>query len=102
MGFNEDPQGVATLSDFLALPLNKQDLVIDLAVFQTLTAAQREHPTKKNSGVPLIKLHTLVTDGNRFDPKPETVVFVEKTAVLKNSTGKVTSWAEQGAPVTKM
>jgi endonuclease YncB( thermonuclease family) len=102
VGFNEDPHGVATLSDFLALPLNKQDLVIDLAVFKTLTAAQREHPTKKNSGVPLIKLHTLVTDGNRFDPKPETVVFVEKAAVLKNSTGKVTSWEEQGVPVTKI
>lgn len=102
VGFSENPHGVATLSDFLALPANKHDLVIDLAVFKTLTPAQRANPTKKNSGVSLIKLHTLVTDGNRLDPKPETVVFVEKPAVLKNSTGKVTSWDEQGVPVTKI
>jgi endonuclease YncB( thermonuclease family) len=102
VGFSEDAHGVSTLSDFLALPLNKADLVIDLAVFKTLTPAQRADPTKKNSGVPLIKLHTLVTDGNRFDPKPETLVFVEKPAVLKNSTGTVTSWDEQGVPVPKL
>jgi endonuclease YncB( thermonuclease family) len=102
VGFSENPHGVTSLSEFLALPANKNDLVIDLAVFKTLTPAQRENPTKKNSGVPLIKLHTLVTDGNRLDPKPETLVFVEKPAVLKNNTGKVTSWDEQGVPVTKI
>jgi endonuclease YncB( thermonuclease family) len=102
VGFNEDSQGAATLSDFLALPVNKRDLVIDLAVFKTLTPAQRTDPTKKNSGVPLIKFHTLVTDGNRLDRRPETMVFVEKPAVLKNSTGYVTSWKEHGLPVAKV
>jgi hypothetical protein len=90
VGFNEDPQGTATLSDFLALPVNKNDLVIDLAVFKTLTPAQRASPTTKGSGVPVIKLHTLVTQGNRLGPKPETLVFIEKSAMLKNSTGEVT------------
>jgi len=102
VGFNEDPHGAVTLSDFIALPLNKNDLVIDLAVFKTLTPAQRANPTKKNSGVPLIKLSTLVTHGNRLDRKPETIVFIEKPAVLKNSTGTVTSWNEQGVPVPKI
>lgn len=102
VGFNENSKGAATLSGFLALPSKKNDLVIDLAVFKTLTSAQRARPTKKNSGVPLIKFHTLVTNGNRFDRKPETVVFVESPATLKNSTGKVTSWDEQGVPVPKI
>ena len=101
VAFRENPHGAATLSDFLALPVNKRDLVIDLAVFKTLTPAQRANPTKKN-GVPLIQLQTLVTDGNRLNPKPETLVFVEKSAVLKNSTGTVTSWDEQGTPVSKI
>ncbi len=102
VGFNEDPRGTATLDDFLALPVNKNDRVIDLPVFKTLTPAQRANPTKKGSGVPVIKLHTLVTHGNRLGPKPETLVFIEKTAVLKNSTGEVTSWKEQGTPVPKI
>ncbi len=91
VGFRENPHGAVTLAAFLALPRNRRDLVIDLAVFKTLTDAQRANPTKKN-GVPLIKFQTLVTDGNHLDPKPENLVFVEKPAVLKNSTGKVTSW----------
>ena len=102
VGFNENSKGAATLTDFLALPSKKKDLVISLAVFKTLTPAQRARPTKKNSGVPLIKFHTLVTDGNRLDPKPEDIVFVEEPAALKNSTGKVTSWDEQGVPVAKI
>jgi len=102
VGFKENPKGTATLTDFLALPTNKKDLVIDLAKFKTLSPAQRANPTAKNSGVPLKKLSTLVTDGNRLDPKPETLVFVEKPAVLKNSTGTVTSWNEQGVPVQKI
>jgi len=101
VGYKENPKGATTLEKFLALPSKKLDLVIDLAVFKTLTPAQREHPSKKK-GVPLIKLQTLVTDGNRLDPKPEDLVFVEEPAVLKNSTGKVTSWAEQGQPVPKI
>ena len=99
--FSEDSKGTATLKDFLAA-FKKRDLVIKLADFKTLTAAQRADPTKKNSGVPLIKLHTLVTDGNRLDSKAEDLVFVEAPAVLKNSTGKVTSWDEQGVPVPKI
>ena len=102
VGFSEDPQGTSTLSEFLALPVNKNDLVIDLAVFKTLTPAQRANPTKKNSGVPIIKLNTLVTGGNRLGRRPETLVFIEKPAVLKNSTGVVTSWNEQGVPVPKI
>ena len=102
VGFNENSKGATTLAAFLALPSKKNDLVIDLAVFKTLTPAQRAHPAKKNSGVPVIKFHTLVTDGNRLDPKPETMVFVEEPAVLKNSTGTVTSWEEQGVPVPKI
>ncbi len=99
VGFNEDSKGASTLKNFLALPSKKKDLVIRLAVFKTLTSAQRAHPTKKNSGVPLIKFHTLVSDDNRLNPKPEDLVFVEEPAELKNSTGKVTSWDEQGQPV---
>lgn len=102
VGFTENPNGTTTLSEFLALPANKGDLVIDLAVFKTLTPAQRADPTKANSGVPIIKLKTLVTSGNRLGPKPETLVFIEKPAVLKNSTGLVTSWDEQGVPVPKI
>ena len=102
VGFSEDPQGTSTLSEFLTLPVNKKDLVIDLAVFKTLTPAQRANPTKKNSGVPIIKLKTLVTGGNRLGRRPETLVFIEKSAVLKNSTGVVTSWDEQGVPVPKI
>lgn len=102
VGFNEDSHGAASLSEFLGLPINKNDLVIDLAVFKTLTPSQRANPTKKNSGVPLIKLKDLVTSGNRFDGRPESLVFVEKPAVLKNSTGRVTSWIEQGVPVPKI
>jgi endonuclease YncB( thermonuclease family) len=102
VGFRENPLGAATLADYLALPKNKNDKVIDLAVFKTLTAAQRANPTKKNSGVPLIELHALVSDGNRLDRAPQTMVFVEKPAVLKNSTGTVTSWSEQGVPVPKL
>jgi endonuclease YncB( thermonuclease family) len=101
VGFSEKPQGAATLSDYLALPVNKRDLVIDLAVFKTLTPAQRLNPTKKN-GVPLIMLRKLVTDGNRLDRKPETLVFVEKPSVLNNNKGKVTRWDEQGVPVPKI
>jgi endonuclease YncB( thermonuclease family) len=102
VGFKEDPKGAATLADFLALPSKKKDLVIDLADFMKLTPAQRKHPTKKNSGVNLVPFHTLVSDGNRLDRKPETLVFVEESAELKNSTGKVTSWHEQGVPVPKI
>jgi endonuclease YncB( thermonuclease family) len=102
VGFRENPQGATTLSEFLALPVNKNDLVIELAVFKTLTDAQRANPTKKNSGVPVIKFKTLVTSGNRLNPKPETLVFIEKPAVLKNSTGLVTNWNEQGVPVPKI
>jgi endonuclease YncB( thermonuclease family) len=101
VGFSEKPQGAATLSDYLALPVNKRDLVIDLAVFKTLTPAQRLNPTKK-IGVPLIMLRKLVTDGNRLDRKPETLVFVEKPSVLNNNKGKVTRWDEQGVPVSKI
>ena len=100
-GFKENPKGAKTLGDFLKLPSKKKDLVISLPAFKTLTPAQRAHPIKK-SGVPLIKFHTLVTDGNRLDPKPEALVFVEDPAVLKNSTGKVTTWDEQGVPVPKI
>jgi endonuclease YncB( thermonuclease family) len=99
VGFNENSKGAATLEDFLALPSQKKDLVINLADFKKLTPAQRARPTKKNSGVPLIKLHTLVTNGDRLKPKPESLVFVEEPALLKNSTGTVTSWDEQGVPV---
>lgn len=102
VGFRESSKGAVTLADFLALPANKKDLVIDLAKFNTLSPAQRANPTGKNSGVPLIKLSKLVTDGNRLDPKPETLVFVEKPAVLKNSAGNVTGWNEQGVPVSKI
>jgi endonuclease YncB( thermonuclease family) len=102
VGFKENPKGADTLAAFLALPANKKDLVIDLATFKTLSPAQRANPTKKNSGVPLIKLSNLVTDKNRLDRKPETLVFIEKPAVLKNSTGNVTDWNEQGVPVPKI
>ncbi len=101
VGFSENTHGAATLAAFLALPVNKRDVVIDLEIFKTLTPFQRSHPTEKN-GVPLIKFYTLVTDGNRLDPKPEALVFVEKPAVLKNSTGRVTSWNEQGVAVKKI
>ena len=100
VGFKENPSGAATLQEFLALPAHKNDLVIKLADFKKLTPAQREQPVKK--GAPVVPLHTLVTDGNRLDPKPEDLVFVEAPAVLKNSTGKVTSWDEQGVPVPKI
>jgi endonuclease YncB( thermonuclease family) len=102
VGFSENPKGATTLAEFLALPANKKDQVIDLAVFKTLSPAQRANPTKKNSGVPLLKLSALVTDKNRLDRKPETLVFVEQAADLKNSTGKVTDWNEQGVPVAKI
>jgi len=102
VGFNEDSKGAATLKDFLALPSKKRDLVIKLSDFKTLTPAQRAHPTKKNSGVPLIKLHTLVTDGNRLGPKAEDLVFVEDAASLKNSSKKAIGWNDQGVPVPKI
>jgi hypothetical protein len=51
VGFQEDPHGAATLADFIKLPINKHDQVIDLAVFKTRTPAQRQNPDKKNSGV---------------------------------------------------
>jgi endonuclease YncB( thermonuclease family) len=101
VAYKENPKGAATLEAFLSLPSKKHDLVIALAEFKKLTPAQRAHPTKK-AGVPLIKLQTLVTSGNRLDRKPESLVFVEQPAVLKNSTGKVTSWDEQGVPVPKL
>jgi len=50
----------------------------------------------------LIVFHKLVTDGNRLDPKPEDLVFVEQPATLKNNTGMVTSWSAQGQPVAKI
>lgn len=102
VGFHENPNGTTTLKAFLELKENRQDQVIDLAAFKTLTTAQRANPTKKGSGVPLIQLSTLVKDKNRMERKPETLIFVEKAAMLKNSTGKVTSWDEQGIPVAKL
>lgn len=101
VGFRENPRGAAGLAAFLALPVNNRDVVIDPETFKTLTPLQRSRPTKK-IGVPLTKFHTLVTDGNRLDPKPETLIFVEKAAVLKNSTGKGTSWNVQGVAVKKI
>jgi endonuclease YncB( thermonuclease family) len=98
VGFNENPKGTKTLEQFLALPQNKQDLVIDLKKFKTLTPAQRANPTAKNSGVPLMRLNTLVKNGNRLVPKPETLVFVEKGATLKNINGPVKDWNAKGAP----
>jgi hypothetical protein len=81
-------KGAKTLEQFLALPQNKHDLVIDLKKFKTLTPAQRANPTAKNSGVPLVRLNTLVKNGNRLVPKPETLVFVEKGATLKTATAR--------------
>jgi endonuclease YncB( thermonuclease family) len=102
VGFNENPKAAPTLADYLALPQNKKDLVIDLAAFKKLTPSQRQNPTRKNSGVPLIRLNTLVKDGNRLAPKPETIVFVEKGATLKNNSGPVKGWTAQGIPVAKI
>jgi len=99
VGFNENPNGAKTLEQFLGLPQNKEDLVIDLKRFKTLTPAQRANPTAKNSGVPLIRLNTLVKNGNRLVPKPETLVFVEKAATLKNSSGLVKGWNARGVPL---
>jgi endonuclease YncB( thermonuclease family) len=99
--FSEDSKGTATLKDFLAA-FKKGDLVIKLADFKKLTPSQRAHPTKKNSGVPLIELHTLVTDGNRLDSKAEDLVFVEASATLKNSSAKAIDWKDQGVPVPKI
>ena len=101
VAYKENSKGATSLEAFLVLPSKKHDLVINLADFKKLTVTQRAHPTKK-AGVPLINLHTLVTSGNRLDRKPENLVFVEEPAVLKNSTGKVTSWHEQGVPVPKI
>jgi endonuclease YncB( thermonuclease family) len=97
VGFNENPKGTSTLEAFLALPQNKKDLVIELKVFKTLTPAQRAKPSAKN-GVPLIRLNTLVKNGNRLVPDPETLVFVEKGATLKNSDGPVKDWNAKGVP----
>src|SRR5262245_9435177 len=102
VGFHEDPRGATTLDDFLKLKINEKDKVIDLAVFKTLTPAQRQNPDKKNSGVPLIPLHQLVKSGNRLSRKPETIVFIEKPGVLKNDKGPVTSWKAKGVPVPKI
>jgi endonuclease YncB( thermonuclease family) len=98
VGFNENPKGTTTLEQFLGLPQNKKDLVIDLRIFKTLTAKQRANPTAKNSGVPLTRLNTLVKSGNRLTRKPETLVFVEKGATLRNSSGTVTDWNAKGVP----
>lgn len=98
VAFNENPKGATTLEEFLALPQNKQDLVIDLKVFKKLTPAQRANPTAKKSGVPMMRLNTLVKNGNRLIPDPDTLVFVEKGSTLKNSNGKITNWNEQGVP----
>jgi endonuclease YncB( thermonuclease family) len=105
VGFKENPNGAATLEDFLtvASKKHKRDMVIKLADFKTLTPAQRANPTKKNSGVPLIKLHTLITDGNRLNTKAEDLVFVEDPATLKNSSSpKAIGWDDQGIPVPKI
>jgi endonuclease YncB( thermonuclease family) len=102
VGFSENPKGATTLADFLALKQNSKDLVIDLATFKTLSPAQRANPTAKGSKVPLIRLNTLVKNGNRLIPKPETLVFVEKGATLKNNKGPVKNWKAQGAPVAKV
>jgi len=77
-------------------------LVIDFAAFKKLTPSQRQNPTRKNSGVPLIRLNTLVKNGNRLAPKPETIVFVEKGATLNNNSGPVKGWNAQGIPVAKI
>jgi len=98
VAFNENPKGTTTLQQFLGLAQNSKDLVIDLAKFKKLTPKQRANPTAKNSGVPLIRLNTLVKNGNQLVPKPETLVFVEKGATLKNSKGPVKDWKAQGVP----
>ena len=102
VAYKENPQGAKTLAEYLALPKKKKDLVVDLAAFKKLTASQRAHPAKKNSGVPVVKLSTLVSDKNRLDPRPETLVFVEDAADLKNNTGNVTNWNAHGVPVQKL
>jgi hypothetical protein len=45
-----------------------------------------------------MRLNTLVKNGNRLVPKPETLVFVEKGATLKNINGPVKDWNAKGAP----
>jgi endonuclease YncB( thermonuclease family) len=105
VGFKENSKDTATLKDFLAVASKKgkRDLVIKLADFKTLTRAQRANPSKKNSAVPLINLHTLITDGNRLNPKAEDLVFVEDPATLKNSSSpKAIGWDDQGIPVPKI
>jgi endonuclease YncB( thermonuclease family) len=98
VGFNENPRGTTTLEEFLGLAQNRKDLVIELAAFTKLTAAQRANPTAKNSGVPVIRLNKLVKNGNCLVRKPETLVFVEKGATLKNSSGTVKDWNSKGVP----
>jgi len=98
VGFSEDSKGAKTLQEFLGLDKNKKDLVIDLAKFKTLTPAQRANPTAKNSKVPLVRLNKLVKNDNRLVPKPETLVFVEKAATIKNNDGPVKDWNAKGVP----
>lgn len=100
VALRENPLGTNTLMAFEAVPKNKKDKVIRLDVFKALTPSQRAHPEKNKAA--LIELHSLITDGNRLDPDPTTLVFLEKPAVLKNSNGKVTSWDEQGVSVTNI
>jgi hypothetical protein len=101
VAFRENPKDTKTLQAFLALDQNKKDLVIDLAKFKKLTPAQRAKPSVKN-GVPVVRLSKLVTDGNRLDPEPNTLVFVEKGTTLSNSDGKtsrpVKDWNAKGVP----
>src|SRR5262249_13690980 len=98
VSYKETPRGATSPEKFLGLPSHKSDWVIELTVFRTLTTAQRAHPVKlaKSS---LVKLKTLVNSGNKLTKAPENLVFVEEPANLKNNTGLVTSWNDQGKPV---
>jgi endonuclease YncB( thermonuclease family) len=92
--FHEDSKGAATLDEFLA---GNKDLVIEFKTFRTLSAEARKNPEKLRA--PMMPLHKLVSDRNRLDGDPTSIVFIEAEAALKNSTGRVTSWDERGKPV---
>lgn len=83
VGFSENQHGTATLAAFLALPVNKRDVVIDLEIFKTLTPFQRSHPTEKTDQV-LHPCHRWQSSG----PKARGPCFCRKASRAQKQHGE--------------